>query len=355
MTQVRDRIYSLDWLRAWAIMLVLALHASQTFNETPKSLSWLVSSGWSGVDLFFVLSGFLIGGQAFRAQNRNTAMFTELKIFWTKRWLRTVPLYFAVLFLYLFIKPMVGQEFKGWNFGFLFFLQNYTGIQDMDHTWSLCIEEQFYFVFPLLLFFTPLGRFRKLWGAPLILSVIFRYIEWQKFSFGDMSIVEQAVNIHFPTHTHMDGIAVGLFLAATSKRWMKFGESRKIGLTLLGFLIAVPTMLYTGHGLHGLGVLTTFPLLSIGFGLILVGTYGWGSDTILFRFIQKIALWSYGLYLWNTPVLGFLKRLNGQFHWSLNWLIFFIVTMVLSGITYYTIEETFLKLRNLLLKKIVKK
>jgi len=355
MTNVRDRIYSLDWLRAWAIMLVLCLHAAQTFSDTPESIGWLVSSGWSGVDLFFVLSGFLIGSQAFKSQEKGSSMLGELKVFWIKRWFRTVPLYLCVLFLYLFVKPYMGQEFKGWNWGYIFFLQNYTGIQDMDHTWSLCIEEQFYFFFPLLMYFTPFGKLRKLWIAPLFISLVYRFLVWKEFGFSDLNAVDQALELHFPTHTHMDGIAVGVFLAATSSTWLNFSSKIKYVLTTAGLLISIPTMLYAGHGLHGVGVLTTFPLLSIGFGMILVGTYGIGSDGRVFRIIQKIALWSYGLYLWNTPVLGLLKKLNGKFHWSINWIIFFVTTFVLSAVTYYLIEEVFLKLRNSLLRKISKK
>ncbi len=354
MTNVRQRIYSLDWLRAIAIVLVLFLHASHTFHDTPVSLKWLVSSGWAGVDLFFVLSGFLIGRQAFKAQESGKSKWKELSLFWTKRWFRTVPLYFAVLFLYVYIKPLFGQPFKQWNWGFLVFLQNYTGIFDMDHTWSLSIEEQFYFIFPLLLFFTPLGKLRKLWILPLFISVLYRFLVWKEYGFVDLTISEAARSIHFLTHTHMDGIACGLFLAATYDTWKNYGNRLKQVLVFLGLAVSIPTMLLTGVKLHGIGTLLTFPLLSIGYSALIVGTYGWGSDGRLFRCVQKIALWSYGLYLWNTPILGFLKRLDGKFHWSVNWLIFFLISLLVSAITYYLIEEVFLKLRNKVLRLIDK-
>ena len=127
--------------------MVVAFHAID-LSGASATIHRVFAYGWMGVDLFFVLSGFLIGRQAFKPRVETPARFLEA--FWTKRWLRTLPLYYVVLFTCAVIKPALFHvPFKGDIWHFATFTQNYMAPRDFVASWSLCVEEQFYLVLPL--------------------------------------------------------------------------------------------------------------------------------------------------------------------------------------------------------------
>ncbi|MGZ6469403.1 MAG: acyltransferase family protein, partial [Bdellovibrionota bacterium] len=166
-----SRNTGLDLLRTSAILLVLALHASQLAPGRPWLLGYVSAFGWAGVDIFFVLSGFLIANQFFSGKKESSS--SSVRGFYVKRWLRTLPLYFFVLTFYVIIKPHLGFPFQGKPWHYAFFLQNYTGVKDFVPSWSLCIEEQFYLLFPFLaLAWMRLKLPAWVWLLPAALSLI---------------------------------------------------------------------------------------------------------------------------------------------------------------------------------------
>ncbi len=191
-------------MRSLAIILVLILHQAELTPTMPLFLQKMASTGWSGVDLFFVLSGFLIGGQAFT--ETLVSFKTSLRNFWVKRWFRTFPLYFVVLFVYVIVKPIVFHKpfNDDWRL-YLFYLQNFFSPHDFLQSWSLCIEEQFYFIFPLLVFgFSFLRKKTWVWVLPLILTIASRF--WIVQSHDISYEPAWSYLIRFPTHTHLDGL-----------------------------------------------------------------------------------------------------------------------------------------------------
>lgn len=160
---------ALDILRAAAILMVLATHLANSFaRDTP--LARAVSVGGRGVDLFFVLSGFLLGTQLFREANATGTI--GVRRFWVRRWLRTLPAYYAVLFA-TFAQRAVQGKSEWADSLYLVFLQNYLPERPfLGVTWSLCVEEHFYLIIaPLIL----LG-FRHRWAVPLIVTVVLALI-----------------------------------------------------------------------------------------------------------------------------------------------------------------------------------
>ena len=152
MTQLQStstRLAGLDTLRALAIALVLMSHYQGFVSHAP-TFGFMGKIGWAGVDLFFVLSGYLIGNQLLAPAARGDHL--DLKTFFARRLLRTLPNYYAVLAVYLLLpdSPIAGKSMAPvWQF--LTFTQNF-GLnygETFTHSWSLCIEEQFYLVFPL--------------------------------------------------------------------------------------------------------------------------------------------------------------------------------------------------------------
>ena len=147
------KFYGLDHLRALAIILVFLSHYSLLSHHKPAWLDDVALFGWTGVDLFFNLSGFLIASQLF-AQVK-TGKLISFKNFFLKRFFRIVPAYLVVVAIYFCIPYF--REKKGlvelWRF--LTFTQNFgldlSKTKAFTHSWSLCVEEHFYLALPLLL------------------------------------------------------------------------------------------------------------------------------------------------------------------------------------------------------------
>ncbi|HEX8603896.1 MAG TPA: acyltransferase, partial [Pseudoduganella sp.] len=141
-TPTIPRLAGLDTLRALAIVLVLMSHYHGFVSHAP-TFGIMGRIGWAGVDLFFVLSGYLIGNQLLAPAARGEGL--SMKTFFARRLLRTLPNYYAVLAVYLLLpdSPIAGQSMAPvWRF--LTFTQNF-GLeygQTFTHSWSLCIEEQ---------------------------------------------------------------------------------------------------------------------------------------------------------------------------------------------------------------------
>jgi peptidoglycan/LPS O-acetylase OafA/YrhL len=144
------RLRGLDLLRAAAILLVLMSHYMGFVSHAP-TFGVVGKVGWAGVDLFFVLSGYLIGNQLLAPAARGEPL--SLKAFFVRRLLRTLPNYYVVLAVYwLFPGPPLGGSSMAEPWRFLTFTQNF-GLaygQTFTHSWSLCIEEQFYVLLPLV-------------------------------------------------------------------------------------------------------------------------------------------------------------------------------------------------------------
>ncbi len=152
-----NRIFGLDMLRAIAISLVVISHVTYLLfpiNVKSTLITGLRAMGAVGVDLFFVLSGFLIGKIILRQLENKKTTFSDLMIFWKRRWLRTLPNYFIVLVINILIVlycrgtlvPELGQYF--------IFIQNFAFAHPdfFTEAWSLSVEEYSYLLMPLVLY-----------------------------------------------------------------------------------------------------------------------------------------------------------------------------------------------------------
>src|SRR6185312_4862167 len=151
-TSAANRFAGLDHLRALAIIIVFVYHYSM-FGHPAGLHEYFGSWGWTGVDLFFVLSGFLIGGQLFAKIAKDARV--SYGEFYFKRSLRILPAYFAVLALYIAIPGFKERSQLPPLWRMFTFTQNF-GLDlskecAFSHAWSLCIEEQFYLFLPLLI------------------------------------------------------------------------------------------------------------------------------------------------------------------------------------------------------------
>ncbi len=348
MDKTRDS--GLDALRFLAISSVILLHLTEAVPSMPESIKNVFAFGWVGVDLFFVLSGFLIGQQAIRDQRSNDKK-EQLRQFWVKRWFRTLPLYFVVLFVYLVVKPsLFNSPFEPNILPYFFFAQNYFTLTDFVQSWSICIEEQFYLLFPIIVFVVVPKMSRKpiFWLMIAALAVFLRFLIVRRLPVV-LSPSELDAHIRFPFYTHFDGLALGVFLAASLHKWKDFSARLKTGSLIVGVSIIISTCWFLGASNQPNIATEYYALLATGFALMTVGAYKKKVPVILLPVVEWIAILSYGAYLWNNLIMRFTATRLHDLHWSLAALAFVGLTFFVALITYYVVERPFMMLRSKIL------
>jgi peptidoglycan/LPS O-acetylase OafA/YrhL len=214
---IKERILPLDGLRAVAILMVLGFHFLNnqygqmdiaTLNTLEKILMKSTYFGWCGVDLFFVLSGFLIASILFK--NRGSSNF--FKAFYVRRFVRIVPIYYLLLLIFLACKYAPWYDAGAYIFekeipiGYYFlFLQNFMmsaagnfGAEALTPTWSLAIEEQFYLIIPLVIYFLKPKYILCFILFCLIVAPVSRYmsVNWyQKYTLLSSRIDSPAMGV----------------------------------------------------------------------------------------------------------------------------------------------------------------
>lgn len=355
MSTQRPRSFGLDLLRAFAIVAVLIQHEI-TVDTVPffGALS-------SGVDLFFVLSGFLVGGIYFR-ESRSEQF--ETGRFWAARWMRTLPPYFGALVLYCMVARVFPNPalFPRLPLQYIAFLQNYTGVTGFAVSWSLCVEEHFYLALPLLgqavagLF----GRraFRYLLPVAFFVPLTLR--------FATYATLGSLPNRWFwETHLHCEAMIAGVWLAYLSVDEPRaFERMREVvrrwaplwGVTLFATLVAVPVW-HPGAGLDA----CVFTIYALGYGALVCLLHGmsWspqGAPARALRWsVQGLALMAYSLYLTHTIVGPLLRDFAvAELHFERGVLRtgFVLVGVLLSGAAWFLlVERPSILVRNRLLHR----
>lgn len=302
-----DRLPGLDLLRAFAIVWVMLFHSFLVGGLGPD-FSWLSRFGWAGVDIFFVLSGFLIGSQVLKPLQRGEQM--AFARFYARRAWRILPAFVVVLTLYVCF-PSV-RETPGlqpwWQFATFTvnWLIDYDHNQAFSHAWSLCVEEHFYLVFPVLawLLARRLSAYGSLglWASLVALGIVLRASVWLHDSGLQTQRNWFIEDIYYPTWMRMDGLLVGVMLAALRvyrpRVWAQWQE--RSNLSLLAGLVISGLALWLFRDRTGLLANTLgWPLLSSGFGLLVIA--GASRCSFIGRWRLPGAAWiaaiSYSLYL----------------------------------------------------------
>ena len=272
----RERQPGLDLLRALAIILVVVYHAALFGFKLPGRVDRF---GWIGVDLFFVLSGYLIGGQLLASLARDQRI--KLGRFFTRRALRIVPAYFVVLAIYFLLPawreyPEMSQPL--WKF--LLSVQNIAlhGGTAFSHAWSLAVEDQFYVALPFLLLFLY-RRPRPAIIVPCLIVVggigLRAFLAAQNASVdGGVSFRGFQAWIYYPTWTRLDPLVLGVVLAGIERFrpnwWQRLINCASwFWLPGLGLIVYA---LYLGEteNLTIVACVWQFPLIAVGMAAILV-------------------------------------------------------------------------------------
>lgn len=302
------RLRKIDFLRGIAILLVLFRHHPFIDNTT-------VAAGWMGVDLFFVLSGFLVSGLLFNEYKRRDSV--NIGRFFLRRGFKIYPLFYVTIVLVIFLKyvnenhwPPIGPVLSE-----LFFLQSYiTGL--IPVTWSLAVEEHFYILVMLAVGWLVSARQvnnQKLvysgWAFVAITCLVLRIINRVGVPF------EEAAHV-FPTHLRIDSLLAGVMISYTwhfnAVAFTGFiNKNRILSGVLSAVLISLPFFFDISTVFMGT---IGFTLVAAGFGLLLSlfltsENIDGALDKILTKYvvngIAKIGFYSYGIYLWHSVTLVF--------------------------------------------------
>lgn len=356
------QVKGLDGLRGLAVIAVVLYHFFPS----------LLPGGYLGVDLFFVLSGFLITSLLVR--EFRTSGTISLKDFWVRRFRRILPAAVSVLVMCTALVAWIGGDLavglRQQFLGTLFFVNNWTQIatsqsyfadneiQVFAHYWSLAVEEQFYVIWPLLITGVFLISRRKPRRLPIFVATVLAI-----GSAVAMALIyvpgEDPTRVYYGTDTHAFGLLTGavLSLLITSTKsdpqadsWAATDKAKSRIAGIIGTLALI------GYGAQ-LFLMPDDAEITYRGGLFLTSVLGvlmvwgvvreYGPMTPLFR--TKVMRWfgqrSFSLYLWHWPVIMMLKALfEGNQNSDKSWILGLVavpISLLLSEISYQFIENPF--------------
>lgn len=334
----------------------------------PESVTFAGQFGWMGVDLFFVLSGYLIGGQLLKPYLYGSK--PSLLQFYRRRAFRILPAYLFVLTLY-FIVP-VWRERPGisppWHF--LTFTENflidYSIHQAFSHAWSLCVEEHFYLVLPLLVLWLmrkpSLRQTLALLAAFVVFGIAIRgFIQLHTLRHldPDNAALPYLERIYYPTYTRLDGLLAGVTLALVKTfrpaAWSSLARRGHSTLLAGVVLIGISVWLFQDRGgVTGVAAWSNvigFPVLSLGFGLLVassVSKNGWLSRVSI-PGTRTLAVLAFSLYLTHKAVVHldqlYLSSLTAQRDMKAI-VVYAASTIAVAGMLYLCVERPFMMLRD---------
>lgn len=368
-----NRIFGLDILRAFAILVVVIEHGNYLLSEKKAEV---ISSlfGYDGVSIFFVLSGFLIGGILIKTLEKKQDRKHTLLNFWIRRWCRTIPNYFLILIVLLTLNLLFNDDF---NLGkrtivlFFTFTQNlfYEHPTFFSEAWSLSIEEWFYLLIPpiimVFMFFKRNVKTSVLYTAISILIIItlyrfYRYSNIPAESLTDFSVLKWDMQFRKQVITRLDSLMFGVIGAFLQYYYKDYWLKHKKTLLYVGILLFIaikfiinPYFTYSSlyycvfsFSLSSFATLLLLPFLS---------DFRYNSSNFIHKSITKISLISYSMYLINLSLVQ--HWIIRTFPWDiitsnqtiatgLSYLSFWVLTIFLSMIIYKYFEVPFMNLRD---------
>lgn len=353
----KNRVYGLDLMRSLAMICVILAHSGYGVINGMRY-------GIVAVESFFVVSGFLIGGILIRDFSEGLS-FGTVTYFWKKRWFRTLPLYYAVLLLkFILIDPSIG-----WNIlYYFFFLQsNFYGIQYMNVSWTLVVEEWFYLLIPFffILFFRKgitAKRFFIMITLFIIANNVLKYIWVLKTNYGYGAMVG---NFVFRMDSNLIGVALAGIRYFHKDLFEKLADWRIFSVSLLILVLVFIRFSIDGGGtndvqLQAVWVRTIwFSLVSLLVACMIpfffsapVFASKEGKQPIRWL-ITWISLLSYPIYLIHVEMYVFLNsNLNflAEIHPLFKFLFNNTLVVLLAIILYFAIDKPVLDYRSKILK-----
>ena len=344
------RLFGLDVIRSVAILCVIYGHGLPLFYTHINSFFFnatFVHSGFYGVELFFVLSGFLIGTIFIRENILKQKLdFKSILAFWKRRWYRTLPNYFFILILYVIVFLSFGDELPagGTLVRYLFFMQNFISVnpQFFASSWSLSVEEWFYLLLPFIfiigLFFTK-QRYLFWIIIAFILGInLFRYI---------VLYYNPGRQVHVQVLFKLDSIMFGVLLAHIQISFNIFNKTRIKMLFIAGIILFLATYYFCLNKQK----LLVLPFVSLSFALMLPYFYHLKiKNKFVQLFFTYISTISYSLYLTHLLIYDYIiKKLfhvTGSSSALLAFSVYLFLSFLISTLFYKYWELPFMNLRD---------
>lgn len=356
----------LDGIRGVAILMVLVCHFTH-LEPFPSTLKMLFGSGAYGVDLFFVLSGFLITGILLDSKGKPN----YFRNFYARRTLRIVPLYYVAVILVAFVLPSIAPATDGfwqaskqgrrWALIYManippFWTKEFLS-PTLGHFWSLSVEEHFYLVWPVAVLFLSSKALIRLCFSMMLLAMTSRIIL--------LSLGGYEVALALFTLCRMDGLLIGSFLAIVIRNtqqtsllirwnWLILTISCVLVICELSLAAMVPELQFAATA-------TTGVIVAVFFGASLAFAITRDPESILATVISHpvfrfFGLYSYGLYVMHVPLLNYFwsREVNV---WSRELVstsyvgsglfvgLCFVVSILLAMASYHLLERRFLELK----------
>jgi peptidoglycan/LPS O-acetylase OafA/YrhL len=353
-----DHFPCLNGFRTIAIAAVLIYHSVDNFNLhtlfSGKGLVFFIRFTWLGnlgVDLFFVLSGFLISGLLFQ----DIQEFGKVRLgrFYTRRAFKILPQYISAVIIGILVSGLILGS-KGIPLHrvlpFAFFLQNYLpSLKSLEHLWSVAVEEHFYLLLPLLItglavvFRDRQKRSRLMAGAFLVLIGLVNILRFQAFQ-GLPLTANNLAGLFHPTHLRFDALIMGCLL-----RLLYNDTSLKIQIQrpLVRQMLFLGGLVITLWFLFNTFLFTCwwhYTLIDIAFCLFLMSALGGFAPLKALteaRLVERLGRCSYGLYIWHYIILSLFQRTSNQ-----ALVIPYVLCCLLAGIlSTVTLEKYFLDVR----------
>jgi peptidoglycan/LPS O-acetylase OafA/YrhL len=356
------RLPGLDTLRALAIAVVMVFHLD---GVLPDAFSPVARYGWMGVDLFFVLSGYLIGSQLLKPVHDGRGL--SLLEFYRKRAYRILPLYLVVLALYAFWP--LWREAPGMSplWEFLTFTENffvhYSVNHAFSHVWSLCVEEHFYLLLPVIVL--AMSRRAAPWKTIVLLTLFvalglavrsYEYfhvllpMDRESDGFG-VGYIER---IYYPTYTRLDGLLAGVALALMRiyrPQWWSSLMKRSNWLLAGGVALMALTLWLFADRLSPAGTVIGFPLMALALAMLVMVAADrqcW-FGRMRIPGARLVATLAYSLYLTHKEVAHLDERWLPRIMDARDWktvAVLIVSCLAVAGFFYVTIERPFLALRD---------
>lgn len=335
----------LDGVRGMAALLVMAFHFFQSGlgNGLPAFITKIAVFGQTGVTLFFVLSGFLITRILFQSKQADNYFAS----FYMRRFLRIFPLYYLVLILFYFVIPSFdGTEQVPFplQWPYWFYCQNlaltFKWPQNGPmHFWSLAVEEHFYLLWPLLVYYLSIKQIRIATYVIVAISFIVRVI-----------LIANGYGVFFFTLTTVDALALGSLLAVKENTIGAAKREYHKYIFFISFFLTIIVWFFVGA--KGWLWVQTIKLPLVAF--VYYGFLGWViaedgnivTRKILcgkpFLYTGKI---SYGLYVYHPFIFHYLAKYFKTGNIALNILLSFSLSYMLASISYYLFERPILSFK----------